>query len=75
MVVAYMVEGDTFRPDKPRALPNVRYRTGGPARMFDLHPDGERFAVAPVDDAPASDRAVVILNFFEELRRLARVTR
>ena len=71
MVVAYAVEGDTFRADKPRALPNVRYPVSGPARMFDLHPDGDRFAVAPVDDAPPSDKVVVILNVFEELQRIA----
>ena len=71
MVAAYAVEGDTFRADKPRTLPNVRYSAADPARMFDLHPDGDRFAVAPVDDTPPSDKLVVILNVFEELQRIA----
>ena len=70
MVAAYAVEGDAFRAEKPRVLPNVRYREAGPARMFDLHPDGERFAVAPPDEAPTRDSVVVILNFFDELRRM-----
>ena len=48
MVAAYAVEGDAFRAEKPRPLPNARYtRRPAQPRMFDLHPDGERFAVAP----------------------------
>jgi hypothetical protein len=42
--------------------------------MFDLHPDGERFAAAPATDSDEHakrDRVVVILNFFDELRRAA----
>ena len=46
----------------------------GPARMFDLHPDGERFVVAApmqAEDGVRRDTVTVILNFFEELRRIA----
>ena len=46
-------------------------------RGFDLHPDGERFALAAVPDAPSSatqDKVVFIFNFFDELRRIAPVT-
>lgn len=75
MVAAYAVEGDAFRAEKPRPLPNARYAAGGPARMFDLHPDGERFAVAPAEAVPTRDRVVVILNFFDELRRIVPTTR
>ena len=74
MVAAYGVEGDAFRAEKPRLLPNARYRAAGPARMFDLHPDGERFAVAPATQAEEGakhDKVVVTLNFFDELRRIA----
>ena len=73
MVAAYAVEGDAFRAEKPRVLPNARYSVAGPARMFDLHPDGERFAVAPAAQAEGAkrDKVVVILNFFDELRRVA----
>ena len=43
-------------------------------RIFDLHPDGERFAIPP--DArlvrPATRiELVFIFNFFDELRRIA----
>jgi Tol biopolymer transport system component len=74
MVTPYAVEGDAFRAEKPRLLPNARYRAAGPARMFDLHPDGERFAVAPAaqaEEGAKHDKVVVILNFFDELRRIA----
>ena len=44
-------------------------------RGFDLHPDGERFALGAVPDAPqstaAQNKAVFVFNFFDELRRIA----
>jgi hypothetical protein len=46
--------------------------------MFDLHPDGKRFALAPVTQAPVGkkqDKIVFIVNFFDELRRIAPVTK
>ena len=45
--------------------------------MFDLHPDGERFALAPVEQAPSGakqDQVIFIFNFFDELRRIAPAT-
>jgi hypothetical protein len=41
--------------------------------MFDLHPDGKRFALAPVVQSAVGakpDKAVFIFNFFDELRRI-----
>ena len=41
---------------------------------FDLHPDGERVAMAPVTEATAGRTHVtLVFNFFDELRRLAPV--
>jgi len=43
--------------------------------MFDLHPDGERVAVAPASEAPnggRQDQAVFVFDFFDELKRLTR---
>ena len=43
-------------------------------RSIDLHPDGDRFALAPVSEtqiAVKQDKLVFIFNFFDELRRLA----
>jgi serine/threonine-protein kinase len=76
MIVRYQVKGDTFVPDKPQPWSEVRfvarYRLG-PTRSFDLHPDGNRVALALAADAPTSKQTslVFVLNFFEELRRLA----
>ena len=73
MVAAYTASGDSFRAEKPRlwAEGYIGPQTG--QRSFDLHPDGERVAVAPElgsFDRP-QDRLVFILNFFDELRRMA----
>lgn len=74
MVVDYAVDGDSFRAGKPRLLSDQRHQTRGPNRTFDLHPDGERFVLAPAAPAtngPKLDRAVFQFNFFDELRRIA----
>ena len=71
MVAAYEVEGEAFRAEKPRLLPNARYRAAGPARMFDLHPDGERFAVAPAAQAEEWREARQGRRHPELLRRAA----
>lgn len=59
-----VVEHSIFRPAAAR---HVRPRR-------DIHPDGQRFAVAPpVPVAPAGggeNRVVFVLNFFDELKRL-----
>ena len=82
MVAPYTVEGDSFRAEKPRLWSEGRY-LARPFRItsfrsFDLHPDGERFALAPVTEtqtAAKQDKLVLIFNFFDELRRLAPVKR
>ena len=78
MVAAYTVEGDSFRAEKPRVWSPglVPFRATG--RTYDLHPNGERVAVlkASGDEAEARrDKVVLIVNFFDELRRLAPVGR
>jgi Tol biopolymer transport system component len=73
VVAAYTVSGDTFRAEKPQLWAEGRIGPGTGQRSFDLHPDGQRVAVAP-DLAPAGgqqDRVVFIFNFFDELRRIA----
>jgi serine/threonine-protein kinase len=77
MVAPYNVEGDSFRAEKPRLWSEGRFvarQRQGPNRSFDLHPDGERVALAAVQetqDTAKSDKVVFIFNFFDELRRLA----
>ena len=78
MVAGFSADGHTFRAERARLWSEVRYQTRGTSRMFDLHPDGERFALAPSAQAPVGaplDKVVFIFNFFEELRRVAPVTR
>ena len=72
MVAAFAVNGDSFRAEPPRLWSEGRYQTRGSNRMFDLHPDGDRFAHAPVQTAVGAkaDKAVFIFNFFDELHRI-----
>jgi serine/threonine-protein kinase len=73
MVASYTMGGDSFRAEKPRPWSEGRYETRGPNRMFDLHPDGQRFATASTGQTPGAkqDKVVFIFNFFDELRRIA----
>jgi hypothetical protein len=75
MVVPYKAAGDSFQAEKPRAWSEtpVQLRPDSGA-SFDLHPDGERVAMAPVAEATAGPTHVTLMfNFFDELRRLAPV--
>jgi serine/threonine protein kinase/Tol biopolymer transport system component len=78
MVVSYTAVGDSFVAEKPRLWSEGRFvlrqHAGGPNRSFDLHPDGNRFALAAVQETQTTekqDKVVFIFNFFDELRRLA----
>jgi serine/threonine-protein kinase len=79
MVSGYAVEGDAFRGGKSRVWSDALYRTqnrGFPFfRSFDLHPDGQRFAIAKRLTGSGGqakvDKVVLVFNFFDELRRLA----
>jgi len=74
-VATYVVEGNSFRADKPRERSPERILPLWTAiRAFDIHPDGERLAVlrTPAEDTVVKrDHVVLMLNFFDELRRLA----
>ena len=78
MSASYTVDGDSFRAEKPRLWSEAHFiaRPGpaGVTRSFDLHPDGERVALAKAPDretAAKQDKVVFIFNFFDELRRIA----
>ena len=74
MVVAYSTEGDVFQPHKAELLTPERHETRGPNRMFDLHPDGTRFALAPFEQTTGGLRrnhVTFLFNYFDELRRIA----
>ena len=81
MVSEYTVDGDAFRADKSRLWSDAPYRLrprGFPFfRSFDLHPDGQRFALAKtpgIGTQAKVDKVVLIFNFFDELRRVAPAT-
>ena len=74
MIASYAVEGDSFRAEKPRLWSDGRFVARGLNRMFDLHPDGTRFALAASAQAAGGakqDKVVFFFNFFDELRRVA----
>jgi len=77
-VASYQVDADSFRADTPRRLAQTHFVERAQNRMFDLHPDGNRFVLA-VDANAAADagehKAVFVFDFFNELRRFASVTR
>ncbi len=74
MVAVYTASGDTFRPDKPRLWSPGQFTELAGSPNFDLHPDGQRFAVlkapAAAEAAPVN-KVTFIFNFFDELRRKA----
>jgi serine/threonine-protein kinase len=73
MVVSYTVERDSFRAEKARLWSEGRFQTRV-NEPFDLHPDGERFALAALPDSN-QDHVNLIFNFFYEVRRVAPATK
>jgi hypothetical protein len=79
MMSPYMVEGESFRAAQPRLWTEARFlpRQGG-RKSFDLHPDGNRVALAAVPQTQATvkqDKLVFVFNFFDELGRIAPATK
>ena len=78
MVASFGADGHTFRAEKPQRWSDGRYLERAGNRGFDLHPDGERFAVAVPAQTPSDtkqDKVVFIFNFLDELRRIAPATK
>jgi dipeptidyl aminopeptidase/acylaminoacyl peptidase len=77
MVVPYTAAGEAFQAEKPRVWSETPVQLRPlPWNSFDLHPDGERLAMAPVTEATAGPTQVTLMfSFFDELRRVAPVTR
>lgn len=72
MVVPYAMKGDTFVAEAavPWSAQPLAY--SGLNRNFDLHPDGRRLVVAvPAEGRELADHALLVLNFFDEVRRRA----
>jgi serine/threonine-protein kinase len=77
MVAGYASEGASFRAEKPQVWSERQLAFRLLARNFDLHPDGQRFAVLKAPEAAEAkrDHVVLISNFFDELPRRRRSER
>ena len=72
MVASYEAHGAAFDAVRARPWSQIRLPDLKGMRTFDLHPDGQRFAVMqPVADEAKRNHVVLVKNFFDELRRLA----
>jgi serine/threonine-protein kinase len=73
MVADYTAAGDSFVAGKPRVWFQTNLAFLGGNYPYDLAPDGKHFAVvmSPVESQEQKpiDSVVVLLNFFDELRR------
>jgi eukaryotic-like serine/threonine-protein kinase len=72
MVARYTTAGDSFIAEKPTSWSSASFTDRGiQTRNFDLHPDGKRFVVVKSSMPNEKyDRVVLMLNFFDELRRV-----
>lgn len=73
MVASYRVSGGSFQADKPRVWFGKQLANLGQGGGFDVAPDGKR-AVAlmqaeAAEPAEAQHHVMLILNFFDEVRR------
>ena len=76
MRVAYTAKGDRFVAEKPRVwLAKLGGFSVGFGTAWDLAPDGKRVAVVTPEEMPGVPKqdheVVMLLNFFDELRRRA----
>jgi hypothetical protein len=73
MVASYRANGEAFVASKPRRWAEKK----DVSQLFDLAPDGKRFAVVQegASDQKGPQHVVFLLNFFDELRRRAPVER
>jgi eukaryotic-like serine/threonine-protein kinase len=70
MVVAYTIEGNTFRTSPPQKWSEQPISERPGPRSFDLHPDGDRILVSGDLTRKADVHTVVLVsNFFGEVRR------
>ena len=76
MVAAYTVKGDSLVvADQPRAWSEMRLLSTGDfaTGSFDVAPDGKRVAALMPVETPevqqAQNHVVLLINFFDELRR------
>jgi len=73
-MVVSVVSEPAFRAGRPRKLFDGRYAVEpGGQHDYDVSPDGERFLMIAVDEPSAPNEMRVVLDWFEELSKLAPV--
>ena len=79
MAVSYTAKGDSFAPGKPRVWSETRLRNLDVYSNYDLAPDGKRLAAMLANDEAGGQKPpthlTFLLNFFDELRRRAPVSK
>jgi hypothetical protein len=79
MVTDYEVKNQSFSSGKPRLWSDQQLHDIGGGLNYDLAPDGKSFAIFPELKAPSEEKGHVhisfLLNFFDELRRRAPVSK
>ena len=72
-VASYTTSGNSFSPGKLRVWSVRQLGDCGVNRMYDLAPDGKRFAVIldtdQAGDSKSATSVIVLVNFFDELRQ------
>jgi serine/threonine-protein kinase len=75
MVADYAIRANSFSAGRPQVWSQRKLAFVGGNYAYDLAPDGKRFAVvmnaaaSPESAQESRDRVIVLLNFFDELRR------
>ena len=73
MVADYVVEGDSFRPGKPRRWVDTKFLPFRIFSAFDLAPDSKRIAIvlrmAESDTPKGNLHVTMLVNWFDEVRR------
>jgi eukaryotic-like serine/threonine-protein kinase len=68
-----VVTNSTFEYGKPRRLFEGRYALGNvkdDTRAYDVAPDGQRFLMLKTENEPSTGDLKVVVNWYDELRRL-----
>jgi len=72
-MATYTTSGHSFSPGKSQVWSERQLGDWGVNRMYDLAPDGKRFAVIldtdQTGDSKPAMSVTVLVNFFDELRR------
>ncbi|MCZ6878202.1 MAG: protein kinase, partial [Acidobacteria bacterium] len=69
MMVVPVTIGDSFQAGTPRALFS-HVHPGGPPPAYSVSPDGKRFVMLQPNEQEEAAQINVVLNWFEELKRL-----